>query len=108
MPLEIRGINKNRRLEATAQSLALVELSDWGNKFAHELSGGMQQRVGLARALTADPDILLMDEPFSALAPVIRRQLQSEFMQLASTLNKTTVFITHDLDEAVRTALCSA
>ncbi len=73
MPLEIRGVNKNRCLEAAAKSLALVELTGWGNKFAHELSGGMQQRVGLARALTADPDILLMDEPFSALDPLIRR-----------------------------------
>lgn len=102
MPLEIRGVNKNRRLEAAAKSLALVELTGWGNKFAHELSGGMQQRVGLARALTADPDILLMDEPFSALDPLIRRQLQTEFMKLAATMKKTTVFITHDLDEAVR------
>ncbi|ETX02512.1 MAG: hypothetical protein ETSY2_35450, partial [Candidatus Entotheonella gemina] len=91
MPLEIRGVNKNRRLEAAAKSLALVELTGWGNKFAHELSGGMQQRVGLARALTADPDILLMDEPFSALDPLIRRQLQTEFMKLAATMKKTTV-----------------
>ena len=80
----------------------LVDLSDWGNKFAHELSGGMQQRVGLARALAVDSQVLLMDEPFSALDPLIRRQLQSEFMKLAKTMNKTTVFITHDLDEAVR------
>ena len=80
----------------------MVELTGWGNKFAHELSGGMQQRVGLARALAADPEILLMDEPFSALDPLIRRQLQNEFMKLASQMNKTTVFITHDLDEAVR------
>ncbi|NCW61555.1 MAG: ATP-binding cassette domain-containing protein [Rhodobacteraceae bacterium] len=71
-------------------------------KFAHELSGGMQQRVGLARAISANPDVLLMDEPFSALDPLIRRQLQDEFIKLSKQLQKTTVFITHDLDEAVR------
>ncbi|WP_299848927.1 glycine betaine/L-proline ABC transporter ATP-binding protein [uncultured Roseovarius sp.] len=102
MPLEIRGINKNQRLDAAERAIEMVDLSAWGNKFAHELSGGMQQRVGLARALAADPEILLMDEPFSALDPLIRRQLQNEFMKLADTMNKTTVFITHDLDEAVR------
>ena len=77
MPLEIRGISKNDRLDAANKILEIVELQGWGNKFAHELSGGMQQRVGLARALAADPDFLLMDEPFSALDPLIRRQLQS-------------------------------
>ena len=102
MALEIRGVNKNQRLEIAEKTLEMVELSGWGNKFAHELSGGMQQRVGLARAIAADPEILLMDEPFSALDPLIRRQLQNEFMRLASLMNKTTVFITHDLDEAVR------
>ncbi len=102
MPLEIRGISKNERIEAAERTIDMVELTGWGNKFAHELSGGMQQRVGLARALAADPEILLMDEPFSALDPLIRRQLQNEFMKLASQMNKTTVFITHDLDEAVR------
>ena len=102
MPLEIRGLNKNQRMEVAEKTLAMVELSGWGNKFAHELSGGMQQRVGLARALAADPEVLLMDEPFSALDPLIRRQLQTEFMKLASIMKKTTVFITHDLDEAVR------
>lgn len=102
MPLEIRGISKNQRLETAERCIDLVELGGWGNKFAHELSGGMQQRVGLARALASDPEILLMDEPFSALDPLIRRQLQNQFMQLAAKMNKTTVFITHDLDEAVR------
>ncbi|MFK7857316.1 MAG: glycine betaine/L-proline ABC transporter ATP-binding protein [Granulosicoccus sp.] len=102
MPLEIRGVNKNQRMETAQRTMELVELTNWGNKYAHELSGGMQQRVGLARALAADPEILLMDEPFSALDPLIRRQLQSEFMRLAAGFNKTTVFITHDLDEAVR------
>ena len=102
MPLEIRGVGKNERLAVAEHNLHLVELSGWGNKFAHELSGGMQQRIGLARALASDPDILLMDEPFSALDPLIRRQLQSQFMALSEKLNKTTVFITHDLEEAVR------
>lgn len=102
MPLEIRGVPKNQRMQKAKDCLDLVELSAWGNKFAHELSGGMQQRVGLARALASDPEILLMDEPFSALDPLIRRQLQEEFMRLASIMKKTTVFITHDLEEAVR------
>ncbi len=102
MPMEIRNINKNERLSRAAEILKIVELQAWGNKFAHELSGGMQQRVGLARALAADPDVLLMDEPFSALDPLIRRQLQDEFIKLSSVLEKTTIFITHDLDEAVR------
>lgn len=102
MPLEIRGVSKNERIETAQRTMDMVELTSWGNKFAHELSGGMQQRVGLARALAADPEILLMDEPFSALDPLIRRQLQNEFMGLAASFKKTTVFITHDLDEAVR------
>lgn len=102
LPLEIRAMNKNARLERAERMLAMVELDGWGHKFAHELSGGMQQRVGLARALAADPDVLLMDEPFSALDPLIRRQLQDEFIRLSAVMKKTTLFITHDLDEAVR------
>ena len=102
MPLEIRGVSKNDRLDAANNILSIVELQGWGNKYAHELSGGMQQRVGLARALAADPEFLLMDEPFSALDPLIRRQLQTEFIKLSKQMKKTTVFITHDLDEAVR------
>ena len=95
-------MSKNDRLDVANKILEIVELQGWGNKFAHELSGGMQQRVGLARALAADPEFLLMDEPFSALDPLIRRQLQSEFIKLSKQMKKTTVFITHDLDEAVR------
>lgn len=102
MPLEIRGLSQNARWKAAEEALSLVELAEWKDKFAHELSGGMQQRVGLARAIAADADVLLMDEPFSALDPLIRRQLQDEFMRLAAKMQKTTLFITHDLDEAVR------
>lgn len=102
MPLEIRNVPKNERMRQAAAILDIVELGAWGAKFAHELSGGMQQRVGLARALAANPDVLLMDEPFSALDPLIRRQLQDEFIRLSKILKKTTIFITHDLDEAVR------
>ena len=102
MPLEIRSMNKNERTRLASKMLKTVELDAWGNKFAHELSGGMQQRVGLARALAADPEVLLMDEPFSALDPLIRRQLQDEFIKLSAVMKKTTLFITHDLDEAVR------
>ena len=102
MPLEIRSMNKNERTRLASKMLKTVELDAWGNKFAHELSGGMQQRVGIARALAADPEVLLMDEPFSALDPLIRRQLQDEFIKLSAVMKKTTLFITHDLDEAVR------
>ena len=102
MPLEIRSMNKNERTRLASKMLKTVELDAWGNKYAHELSGGMQQRVGLARALAADPEVLLMDEPFSALDPLIRRQLQDEFIKLSAVMKKTTLFITHDLDEAVR------
>ncbi|MFT4782346.1 MAG: glycine betaine/proline transport system ATP-binding protein [Paracoccaceae bacterium] len=102
MPLEIRKVPKNERMRQAAAILDIVDLGAWGAKFAHELSGGMQQRVGLARALAANPDVLLMDEPFSALDPLIRRQLQDEFIRLSKILKKTTIFITHDLDEAVR------
>lgn len=102
LPLELRGDAPESRNSAARHTLKTVGLAEWANRLPHELSGGMQQRVGLARALAADPDILLMDEPFSALDPLIRRQLQDEFKSLAGEIGKTTLFITHDLDEAIR------
>ncbi|SMG34398.1 quaternary amine ABC transporter ATP-binding protein [Paracoccus sp. J56] len=100
--LEVQGVPRDQRNRAAEAALAKVGLSDWKARFPAELSGGMQQRVGLARALTSDPEIILMDEPFSALDPLIRRQLQDEFRQLTKDLGKSAVFITHDLDEAIR------
>lgn len=100
--LEVQGIAKAERNAIATKALAKVGLSDWTHKYPGQLSGGMQQRVGLARAIAADPEIILMDEPFSALDPLIRRQLQDEFRQLTKELGKSAVFITHDLDEAIR------
>lgn len=100
--LEVQGVPKALRHQVAEQALAKVGLSDWAARYPRQLSGGMQQRVGLARALAADPEIILMDEPFSALDPLIRRQLQDEFRQLSKELGKSAVFITHDLDEAIR------
>lgn len=100
--LEVRGRPEDERNRVADRAIAAVDLTGWEQKYPDELSGGMQQRVGLARAIAADPTILLMDEPFSALDPLIRRQLQTTFMELSAELNKTTVFITHDLDEAIR------
>ena len=101
-PLELRGASKASRWQVSREKLEMVGLTGYEDRFPNELSGGMQQRVGLARALAADPEILLMDEPFSALDPLIRRQLQDQFIELSHTLGKTTLFITHDLDEAIR------
>ncbi|WP_060481879.1 glycine betaine/L-proline ABC transporter ATP-binding protein [Pseudomonas sp. NBRC 111119] len=100
--LEVQGVAKADRLSAAQRSLDKVGLSDWASRYPSELSGGMQQRVGLARVLTCDPEIILMDEPFSALDPLIRRQLQDEFRSLTKSLGKSAVFITHDLEEAIR------
>ncbi len=101
-PLEIRNISKSKRWAISDHALELVDLVGFEDRLPRELSGGMQQRVGIARALASDPEILLMDEPFSALDPLIRLQLQDQFKALVAQLQKTTLFITHDLDEAIR------
>ncbi|EGR1591343.1 TPA: choline ABC transporter ATP-binding protein [Vibrio parahaemolyticus] len=100
--LEMQGIGKAERCAKAREQLEMVGLSEWESKFPHELSGGMQQRVGLARAFAMDTDILLMDEPFSALDPLIRAQLQDELILLQEKLNKTILFVSHDLDEALK------
>lgn len=100
--LEVRGVPKDERFRTAHAALEKVGLADWTSRYPDELSGGMQQRVGLARALAANPEIILMDEPFSALDPLIRRQLQDEFRQLTKSLGKSSLFITHDLEEAIR------
>lgn len=100
--LELQNVPKNERLEKANDAIKLVGLDGWGSSYANELSGGMQQRVGIARALAVDPDILLMDEAFSALDPLIRSDMQDELMELQSSVQKTIIFITHDLDEALK------
>jgi glycine betaine/proline transport system ATP-binding protein len=99
--LKVRGIDKTTRRQQALTALAQVGLREWADTPPHNLSGGMQQRVGLARGLAADPEVLLMDEPFSALDPLIRRDMQQELLNLQHRLHKTIVFITHDLHEAL-------
>jgi glycine betaine/proline transport system ATP-binding protein len=100
--LELRGESMANRRRIIDQQLELVGLSQWGERAVAELSGGMQQRVGLARAFATDADILLMDEPFSALDPLIRRKLQDELLTLQERVKKTILFVSHDLDEALK------
>ena len=100
--LEVQRSPKDHRNSLAEEALERVGLAGWSGRYPDELSGGMQQRVGLARALAADPEILLMDEPFSALDPLIRKELQDEFLRIARRVNKTTIFITHDLHEAMK------
>jgi glycine betaine/proline transport system ATP-binding protein len=100
--LELRGLPRAEIERTVADKLTMVGLTQWAGKFGHELSGGMQQRVGLARAFATDADILLMDEPFSALDPLIRDKLQDELLLLQKDLKKTIIFVSHDLDEALK------
>ncbi len=100
--LEVRGTPRAERHEKAQHALNLVGLDGWANHVPEQLSGGMKQRVGLARALTADTEIILMDEAFSALDPLIRRDMQTQLIELQASLGKTVVFITHDLNEAMR------
>lgn len=100
--LELAGVPDAERRERVANQLRLVGLDQWSKKYAHELSGGMQQRVGLARAFATEAPILLMDEPFSALDPLIRTKLQDELLQLQAKLKKTIIFVSHDLEEALK------
>ena len=100
--LELSGVADAERKERVAKQLQLVGLDQWAGKYAHELSGGMQQRVGLARAFATEAPILLMDEPFSALDPLIRTKLQDELLQLQKKLKKTIIFVSHDLEEALK------
>ncbi|CAA7603430.1 glycine betaine/L-proline transport ATP binding subunit [Acididesulfobacillus acetoxydans] len=99
--LKLRGVNKAEREEAALKAIESVGLAGWEKRYPGDLSGGMQQRVGIARALLQDPNILLLDEPFSGLDPLIRRELQDELMRLQAEFQTTMLFVTHDLQEAL-------
>lgn len=103
-PLEVQGVDRKTRRERAMQIIELVGLKGRENRYPHQLSGGQQQRVGIARSLVVEPDLWFLDEPFSALDPLIRREMQDEFLRLQARLQKTIVFITHDFDEAIRLA----
>jgi len=100
--LEVQGIDKGTRRARATEVLGIVGLDGWGDHYPQQLSGGMQQRVGLARALAVDPQILLFDEPFSALDPLIRKEMQDELIRLQKSMQRTIIFITHDFAEALR------
>jgi glycine betaine/proline transport system ATP-binding protein len=103
-PLEVQGVPRDRREARAREMIELVGLAGRETAFPRELSGGQQQRVGIARSLAVEPELWFLDEPFSALDPLIRREMQDEFLRLQSVLKKTIVFITHDFDEAIRLA----
>jgi len=103
-PLEVQGVGRSQRLERAMEVVELVGLKGREKYYPRELSGGQQQRVGIARSLAVEPDVWFLDEPFSALDPLIRREMQDEFLRLQGMLKKTIVFITHDFDEAIRLA----
>jgi len=103
-PLQVKGVSTKESIERASEMIKLVSLSGRENYFPRELSGGQQQRVGIARSLAIEPDIWFLDEPFSALDPLIRKEMQDEFLRLQSVLSKTILFVTHDFDEALRLA----
>ena len=103
-PLQIKGIKTNESISKAMEMVDLVGLKGRENYFPRQLSGGQQQRVGIARSLSVEPDIWFLDEPFSALDPLIRKEMQDEFLRLQGLLNKTIMFVTHDFDEALRLA----
>jgi glycine betaine/proline transport system ATP-binding protein len=103
-PLQVKGVTTDNSIYKALEMVELVGLKGRENYFPRELSGGQQQRVGIARSLAVEPDIWFLDEPFSALDPLIRKEMQDEFLRLQSVLNKTIMFVTHDFDEALRLA----